>query len=77
MSTNSAEPIRSVGDEKDLAEAREFPGSTTPSFYQRNSGLLPRVNAGMTDSHRRAKLPTPDNPESGSILEAIRSILRR
>ena len=77
MSTYSAEPIRSVGDEDDLAEVIELPGVNAPSFYQRNSGSLPRSNRGITDSHRREKLPKPDNSEPGSVFDTIRSLLRR
>ena len=77
MSTHSAEPIRTFGDEHDLAEVIELPGVNAPSFYQRNSGSLPRANTGITDSHRREKLPKPDNSEPGSIFDTIRSILRR
>ena len=77
MSTHNAEPIRPIGDEDDLAEVIELPGINAPSFYQRNSGSLPRANTGITDSHRREKLPKPDNSEAGSLVDAIRSILRR
>ena len=77
MSTHSAEPIRSVGDDDELAEVIELPGVNAPSFYQRNSGSLPRSNNGITDSHRREKLPKPANPDPGSVFDTIRSLLRR
>ncbi len=73
---DNAQPIRRLRDD-DLAEVIELPGTDTPSFYQRNSGSLPRANAGITDSHRREKLPTPENSDKTSLGDTIRSLLRR
>ena len=73
---DNVEPINPFGDD-DLAEVIELPISDAPSFYQRNSGSLPRANNGITDSHRREKLPTPENSDKTSLTDAIRSLLRR
>jgi hypothetical protein len=61
----------------DLAEIIELPVNDAPSFYQRNSGALPRAEAGLTDAHRRTRLPRPENTETTSIVDRLRSILGR
>jgi hypothetical protein len=58
MSTQfTAESIVGPPEREDLAEVIDLPVDTL-SFYQRNSGALPKSGAGMSDAHRRAQLPT-------------------
>lgn len=78
MSTqNMAEAINTIDSDSGLAEVIELPISTAPSFYQRNSGALPRANTGLTDAHRRAHLPAPENQDSEPLVDRIRSLFRR
>ena len=51
--------------------------SNAPSFYQRNSGSLPKSGAGMSDAHRRNQLPTPQNIERDTVGDKLRRLLRR
>ncbi|MGI9666355.1 MAG: hypothetical protein ACR2N2_04525 [Acidimicrobiia bacterium] len=60
----------------ELADVIELPGADE-SWYQRNSGALPKSEAGMADSHRRNQLPTPRFEEKASIPDRIRSLLRQ
>lgn len=76
MSTHNAiESI--VPDDWALAEVIELPRADAPSFYQRNSGSLPKSAAGMSDAHRRAQLPTPDNSDPDSLMDKLRRLVRR
>ncbi len=78
MSTqNTAEAITTIDDDAELAEVIELPISDAPSFYQRNSGSLPKANTGLTDAHRRAELPAPENQDSQPLIDRIKSLLRR
>lgn len=77
MAGQNTHPIEPFDDDEFHADVIPFRGVESESFYQRNSGSLPRINGGITDSHRRSKLPKPDNPESGSFLETVRSLLSR
>ena len=79
MSThNTAEPIADDdGFYFELAEVIELPASDAPSFYQRNSGSLPKSDQGMSDAHRRTQLPKPENSDTTSIADRVRSLLKR
>ena len=78
MSTYSnAQPISPTDESDDLAEVIELPAANIPSFYQRNSGSLPKANTGITEAHRRSELPRPDNTEKDSLRDAVRRFLRR
>jgi hypothetical protein len=55
----------------------DLPASNTPSFYQRNSGSLPKSGAGMSDAHRRNQLPRPENIDRDSVGDKLRRLLRR
>ena len=63
-------------DDDKLAEIIERPVSDAPSFYQRNSGSLPKSETDIT-AHRRSELPTPESPDTVSLMDSIRSLLRR
>ena len=60
-----------------LADVIEMPNADAPSFYQRNSGALPKSDAGMADTHRRTQLPRPENDDTEPLVDRIRSIFRR
>lgn len=60
-----------------LAEVVEIGDADAPSWYQRNSGALPKSEAGMADTHRRNHLPRPENDDSGGLMDRIRSVLHR
>lgn len=78
MSThNATEPIVPVDDVDDLAEVIELRRLDAPSYYQRNSGSLPKSTGGMSDAHRRGMLPTPDNTDPDTMMDKIRGLLRR
>lgn len=78
MSTqNNAQPITRIDEGDALAEVIELPGVSAPSFYQRNSGSLPKANAGITDAHRRSDLPRPENSDKDPLGDKIRRLLRR
>ena len=48
-----------------------------PSWYQRNSGALPKSEAGMADTHRRTRLPKPENDDTEPFLDRIRAMFDR
>ncbi|MGI9584567.1 MAG: hypothetical protein ACR2N7_03155 [Acidimicrobiia bacterium] len=78
MSTqNMAETITTLQSDDELAEVIELPNSDQPSFYQRNSGGLPKANTGLTDAHKRAELPAAENQDSAPMIDRIKSLLRR
>lgn len=78
MSTNNnAQPITHIGDGDDLAEVIELHGVNAPSFYQRNSGSLPKANTGITDAHRRSDLPRPENSDKDSFGDIVRKVFKR
>jgi hypothetical protein len=60
-----------------IAVSDDEPVSNAPSFYQRNSGSLPKSGAGMSDAHRRNQLPTPQNIERDTIGDKLRRFLSR
>lgn len=64
-------------DPEMLAEVIDLPVSDAPSFYQRNSGALPKSHAGMTDAHRRTELPRPDNSDTTTLKERLLGLLNR
>jgi hypothetical protein len=78
MSTQDmAEAITTIESDEELAEVIELPISDAPSFYQRNSGALPKANTGLTDAHKRAQLPAPQNDDTEPLIDRIKSLLRR
>lgn len=85
MSTqNNAQPIAQIGDRQELAEVielpsidMELPSADIESFYQRNSGSLPKSNAGITEAHRRSDLPRPENTDHDPIGDKLRRLFRR
>jgi hypothetical protein len=78
MSTHeTAGPLLRHEDLDILAEVIELPINSAPSFYQRNSGALPKSGAGMSDAHRRTQLPKPDNSDVTSFKERLRGIFNR
>ena len=60
-----------------LADVIAMPNVDAPSWYQRNSGALPKSDAGMADTHRRTQLPKPENDDSDPLMDRIRSIFKR
>lgn len=78
MSTHeNADPILDDRDLDLLAEVIELPVSDAPSFYQRNSGALPKAEAGMSDAHRRTQLPTPQNSDVTTIKDRLLGLFNR
>ena len=78
MSTHeTAESIPRHEDFEVLAEVIELPISAAPSFYQRNSGALPKSGNGMSDAHRRTQLPKPDNSDVTSVKDRILGLFNR
>ncbi len=62
-----------VGD--DLADVIPLPSSEVQSFYQRNTGALPKIGHRSSDLHRRASLPSPVNDDSTGFLRRIKGLL--
>lgn len=60
-----------------LADVIELSDEDHESWYQRNSGDLPKSEAGMAESHRRNRLPTPENEDKTSIVDRVRGLLHR
>lgn len=78
MSThNTARPLTAELMAAELAEVIELPGIDAPSFYQRNSGSLPKSEEGMADAHRRTQLPTPDNTDPETLVDKIKNLFAR
>jgi hypothetical protein len=77
MSTQAIEPIAAADEFTDLAEVIELRRLDAPSFYQRNSGSLPKSSGGMSDAHRRGMLPRPDNTDPDTMVDKIRGLFRR
>lgn len=42
------------------------------SRYQRHSGDLPKTYAGVTDAHRRDRLPSAKTGDSGGLIDWLR-----
>ncbi len=55
-----------------LAEVIPLQRLDPPSFYQRNSGALPRIGQRSSISHQRAFLPSPVNSGPDGLFERIR-----
>lgn len=70
-------PILDRGDVDLFADVLERPVSDAPSFYQRNSGALPKADAGMSDAHRRTQLPTPQNSDVTSFKDRLLGLFNR
>ena len=78
MSTqNNTQPIAQIGTGEELAEVIELPSADIESFYQRNSGSLPKSNAGITEAHRRSDLPRPENTDKDPLGDKLRRLFRR
>ena len=78
MSTHeNANPIIDDGEFDLLAEVIELPVSDAPSFYHRNSGALPKADAGLTDAHRRTQLPTPQNSDVTTLKDRVLGLFNR
>ncbi len=78
MSTHeTAEQIPRHEELDFLAEVIELPVNTAPSFYQRNSGALPKSDRGMSDAHRRTQLPKADNSDVTSLKERLLGLFNR
>lgn len=73
----STQPIVVDDDVELFAELIELPASDIPSFYQRNSGALPKSDTGMLDAHRRTELPRPDNSDGSTLKERVLGLLNR
>jgi len=42
------------------------------SRYQRHSGGLPKTYSGVTDAHRRDRLPSPRTGDGGGLFDWLR-----
>jgi hypothetical protein len=77
MSTDNALDSMVPSDHEMLSEVIGLPRADAPSFYQRNSGSLPKSGQGMSDAHRRAQLPTPTRADPDTIGDRIRRLFGR
>lgn len=60
-----------------LGDLIDAPLTDTPSWYQRNSGALPKSERGMGEVQRRSQLPSPAAPESLGFLDRVKERLTR
>lgn len=78
MSTHeTARPLLRLEDLEILAEVIELPINSAPSYYQRNSGALPKSGGGMSDAHRRTELPKPQYSDQTSFKERLLGLFNR
>ncbi|MCL1593735.1 MAG: hypothetical protein M3132_05210 [Actinomycetia bacterium] len=59
--------------EESLAEVIPLQGLDVPSFYQRNTGALPKIGIRSSELHRRGSLPTPVNSDDDGFLTRLKS----
>jgi len=69
---NTAGQLNDQVDHEVLAEVIPLQGLDVPSFYQRNTGSLPRIGRRSSDLNRRDTLPTPVNSDGNGFIERIR-----
>lgn len=75
-----ARPAIQTGTESDVGAAEDHLADVVdlpidvPSFYQKNSGSLPKAHQGVSDAHRRANLPSATNEED-SLFVRVRRII--
>lgn len=60
-----------------LGNMIDVPLTDTPSWYQRNSGALPKSERGMGESQRRSQLPSPTAPEALGFIDRVKERLTR
>jgi len=58
-----------------LAEVIPLPSTDKQSYYQRNTGALPKIGVRSSEIHRRSSLPSPVNTDSNRFVERIRNLL--
>ena len=58
-----------------LADVIPLPSSDAQSYYQRNTGALPRIGVRSSDLNRRSSLPSPVNTDSNGIVDRIKDLL--
>ncbi len=70
---HTAERPNDSWDPDTLAKVIPLQRLEAPSFYQRNSGALPRIGQRSLISHQRAFLPSPVNSPPEGVFERIRN----
>ncbi|NHZ70387.1 MAG: hypothetical protein GWP18_01965 [Proteobacteria bacterium] len=70
---STAGQLNDQASEDVLAEVIPLQGLDVPSFYQRNTGALPKIGTRSSDLHRRGSLPTPVNSDDEGFLTRIKS----
>ena len=56
-------------------DALDAPLPDAPSWYQRNSGSLPKSRNGMGDAQRRSELPRSVAEEPEGLVSRFRTLL--
>ncbi|MFV2001295.1 MAG: hypothetical protein ACC654_13110 [Acidimicrobiia bacterium] len=69
---STAGQLNDQADHEVLAEVIPLQGLDVPSFYQRNTGALPRIGRRSSDLNRRGGLPTPVNSDGDGFIERIK-----
>jgi len=59
-----------------LAKVISLPSIDGQSYYQRNTGALPKIGLRSSELNRRSSLPSPVNIDSNGFMDKIRSLLR-
>jgi hypothetical protein len=74
MHNTAHQEATEVADD-DLAEVIPLTSTDVPSFYQRNTGALPRIGHRSSDLHRRSTLPSPVNEGPDGIFDKIKKFI--
>ena len=69
---NTAGQLNEQGSREVLADVIPLQGLDVPSFYQRNTGRLPRIGNRSSELNRRGALPTPVNTGGDSFVDRIK-----
>jgi hypothetical protein len=77
LPTIGAPPLPLITPAPPAVDDDDVPVNAAPSFYQRNSGSLPKSGGGMSDAHRRNLLPRPEYTDRDTVGDKLRRFLRR
>ena len=77
MSTQYPTPATAPHGEADWFDAVDapLPDPDAPSWYQRNSGSLPKSSNGMGEAQRRSELPRSVAEEPEGLVSRFKTLL--
>ena len=71
----AASHLAATAADDHLAEVIRHPSSEHLSYYQRNTGALPKIGVRSSDLHRRSSLPSPVNTDGDGFFGRIKQRL--